>query len=118
MGESGQDLLNVLEFLDESRIEIGAQALGNAEGAFLRALNHADKNLLHKDLLSVSYLSYSIKPLYSLSVPRKIHERRNGMLAFVFHKPVLLLDFSSFQGSESEKIRKKLWGAKKTSKWA
>jgi len=33
--------LNVLDFLDESRIEIGAQALGNCEGAFLKALNHA-----------------------------------------------------------------------------
>ena len=29
------------DFLDESRIEIGAQALGNAEGAFLRALDHS-----------------------------------------------------------------------------
>lgn len=41
MGERGRGLLNVLDFLDESRIEIAAQALGNAEGAFLKALNHA-----------------------------------------------------------------------------
>jgi alkylation response protein AidB-like acyl-CoA dehydrogenase len=41
LGERGRGLLNVLEFLDESRIEIGAQALGNCEGAFLKALNHA-----------------------------------------------------------------------------
>ena len=41
VGERGRGLLNVLDFLDESRIEIGAQALGNCEGAFLKALNHA-----------------------------------------------------------------------------
>lgn len=41
VGRRGQGLRNVLDFLDESRIEIAAQALGNAEGAFLRALNHA-----------------------------------------------------------------------------
>jgi acyl-CoA dehydrogenase len=43
LGERGQGLKNVLGFLDESRIEIAAQALGNAEGAFLKALNHARK---------------------------------------------------------------------------
>ena len=41
LGERGRGLLNVLDFLDESRVEIGAQALGNCEGAFLKALNHA-----------------------------------------------------------------------------
>lgn len=41
LGERGRGLMNILDFLDESRIEIGAQALGNAEGAFLRALDHA-----------------------------------------------------------------------------
>jgi alkylation response protein AidB-like acyl-CoA dehydrogenase len=41
LGEKGRGLMNILDFLDESRIEIGAQALGNAEGAFLRALDHA-----------------------------------------------------------------------------
>lgn len=30
--------MNILKFLDESRIEISAQALGNAEGAFLIAV--------------------------------------------------------------------------------
>jgi len=34
IGQRGRGLRNVLEFLDESRVEIGAQALGNAEGAF------------------------------------------------------------------------------------
>ncbi|MFC1853124.1 acyl-CoA dehydrogenase family protein, partial [candidate division CSSED10-310 bacterium] len=41
LGQRGQGLMNVLGFLDESRIEIAAQALGNAEGAFLKTLNHA-----------------------------------------------------------------------------
>lgn len=41
LGERGRGLMNVLDFLDESRIEIAAQALGNAEGAFLKALEHA-----------------------------------------------------------------------------
>ena len=41
LGERGRGLMNILDFLDESRIEIGAQALGNAEGAFLKALDHA-----------------------------------------------------------------------------
>ncbi|HJN77261.1 MAG TPA: acyl-CoA dehydrogenase family protein [Myxococcota bacterium] len=41
LGEPGEGLANVFRFLDQSRIEIAAQALGNAEGAFLRALAHA-----------------------------------------------------------------------------
>ncbi len=41
LGERGAGLANVLGFLDQSRIEIAAQALGNAEGAFLKALQHA-----------------------------------------------------------------------------
>lgn len=41
LGARGRGLLNILDFLDESRIEIGAQALGNAGGAFLKALKHA-----------------------------------------------------------------------------
>ncbi|MCP4666392.1 MAG: acyl-CoA/acyl-ACP dehydrogenase [Deltaproteobacteria bacterium] len=41
LGERGRGLMHILAFLDESRIEIGAQALGNAEGAFLKALGHA-----------------------------------------------------------------------------
>jgi len=45
LGERGRGLLNVLDFLDESRIEIGAQALGNCEGAFLKALNHAKERV-------------------------------------------------------------------------
>ena len=41
LGEEGAGLAHVLRFLDQSRIEIAAQALGNAEGAFLAALLHA-----------------------------------------------------------------------------
>ena len=41
LGERGAGLKCVLGFLDQSRIEIAAQALGNAEGAFLKALVHA-----------------------------------------------------------------------------
>lgn len=43
LGERGRGLQNVLKFLDESRVEIAAQSLGNAEGALLRALDHAKK---------------------------------------------------------------------------
>src|SRR5512139_1639108 len=38
LGEEGKGFYQVLEFFDESRIEIAAQALGIAEGAFDRAL--------------------------------------------------------------------------------
>jgi len=41
LGEKGRGLMNILDFLDESRIEIAAQSLGIAEGAFLKALIHA-----------------------------------------------------------------------------
>lgn len=76
VGKRGRGLLNVLDFLDESRIEIGAQALGNAEGAFLKALYHARQrkqfqtpiidfqSIGHRlgkiwsHLLSIKYLTY------------------------------------------------------------
>ena len=38
IGEEGQGFYQVLEFFDESRILIAAQALGTAQGAFDRAL--------------------------------------------------------------------------------
>ncbi len=41
LGERGRGLLNVLNFLDQSRIEIASQSLGIAEGAYLKALAHA-----------------------------------------------------------------------------
>ncbi len=41
LGTENKGFYQVLEFFDESRIEIAAQALGIAQGAFDRALNHA-----------------------------------------------------------------------------
>ncbi len=41
LGEKGRGLDVVLGFLDESRIEIAAQSLGNCEGALLKALDYA-----------------------------------------------------------------------------
>jgi alkylation response protein AidB-like acyl-CoA dehydrogenase len=40
LGTENKGFYQVLEFFDESRIEIAAQALGIAQGAFDRALNH------------------------------------------------------------------------------
>ncbi len=40
IGEEGKGFYQVLEFFDESRILIGAQGLGTAQGAFDRALNY------------------------------------------------------------------------------
>lgn len=40
IGEEGKGFYHVLEFFDESRILIAAQALGTAQGAFDRALNY------------------------------------------------------------------------------
>jgi alkylation response protein AidB-like acyl-CoA dehydrogenase len=41
LGEEGKGFYQVLEFFDESRIEIAAQALGIGQGAFDRALDYA-----------------------------------------------------------------------------
>ena len=41
LGTENRGFYQVLEFFDESRIEIAAQALGIAQGAFDRALDHA-----------------------------------------------------------------------------
>ena len=43
LGAENKGFYQVLEFFDESRIEIAAQALGIAQGAFDRALDHARK---------------------------------------------------------------------------
>jgi alkylation response protein AidB-like acyl-CoA dehydrogenase len=45
LGEEGKGFYQVLEFFDESRIEIAAQALGIAQGAFDRALDYAKKRM-------------------------------------------------------------------------
>jgi alkylation response protein AidB-like acyl-CoA dehydrogenase len=41
LGQEGKGFYQVLEFFDESRVEIAAQALGIAQGAFDRALDYA-----------------------------------------------------------------------------
>ncbi len=43
LGEEGRGFYQVLEFFDESRIEIAAQALGIAQGAFDRCLKYVKK---------------------------------------------------------------------------
>ena len=40
IGEEGKGFYHVLHFFDESRIQIAAQALGTAQGAYDRALNY------------------------------------------------------------------------------
>ncbi|MBF0477762.1 MAG: acyl-CoA dehydrogenase family protein [Deltaproteobacteria bacterium] len=41
LGPKGRGLQNILDFFNESRIEIAAQALGCAQGSFLKALKYA-----------------------------------------------------------------------------
>ena len=45
LGEENKGFYQVLEFFDESRIEIAAQALGIAQGAFDRALDYAKQRV-------------------------------------------------------------------------
>jgi alkylation response protein AidB-like acyl-CoA dehydrogenase len=66
LGERGRGLLNVLDFLDESRIEIAAQALGNAEGAFLKALNHArQRTQFQKPIIDFQAIGHRMGRLWS-----------------------------------------------------
>ena len=66
VGERGRGLLNVLEFLDESRIEIGAQALGNAEGAFLKALNHArERRQFQRPIIDFQGIGHKLARMWS-----------------------------------------------------
>ena len=66
LGERGRGLLNVLEFLDESRIEIGAQALGNCEGAFLKALKHAkERKQFDRALLDFQAIGHKLGRMWS-----------------------------------------------------
>jgi len=66
LGERGRGLLNVLEFLDESRIEIGAQALGNCEGAFLKALNHArERTQFNKPIINFQAIGHKLARIFS-----------------------------------------------------
>lgn len=66
LGERGRGLLNVLDFLDESRIEIAAQALGNAEGAYLKALNHArQRTQFGKPIIDFQAIGHRLGRLWS-----------------------------------------------------
>lgn len=66
LGERGRGLMNVLDFLDESRIEIGAQALGNAEGAFLKALKHArERSQFRKPIIDFQAVGHRLARMWS-----------------------------------------------------
>ncbi len=66
LGERGRGLLNVLDFLDESRIEIGAQALGNCEGAFLKALNHAkERTQFQRPIIDFQAIGHKLARMWS-----------------------------------------------------
>jgi alkylation response protein AidB-like acyl-CoA dehydrogenase len=66
LGKRGRGLLNVLDFLDESRVEIGAQALGNCEGAFLKALNHAkERRQFEKPIIDFQGIGHKLARMWS-----------------------------------------------------
>ena len=66
LGQRGRGLLNVLDFLDESRIEIGAQALGNAEGAFFKALKHArERTQFQKPIIDFQAVGHKLARMWS-----------------------------------------------------
>ena len=66
LGERGRGLMNILDFLDESRIEIGAQALGNAEGAFLKALNHAKgRNQFEQPIINFQAIGHKLARMWT-----------------------------------------------------
>ena len=66
LGQRGRGLLNILDFLDESRIEIAAQALGNAEGAYLKALKHARQRVqFGKPIIDFQAIGHRLGRLWS-----------------------------------------------------
>lgn len=66
LGKRGNGLQNVLDFLDESRIEIAAQALGNAEGAFLKALGHArERKQFGKPLIDFQTIGHKLGRMWT-----------------------------------------------------
>lgn len=66
VGERGRGLLNVLDFLDESRIEIAAQALGNAEGAFLKALKHGkERTQFERPIIDFQGIGHKLARMWS-----------------------------------------------------
>lgn len=66
LGERERGLMNILDFLDESRIEIGAQALGNAEGAFLKALKHAkERTQFQQPIINFQVIGHKLARMWS-----------------------------------------------------
>ena len=66
LGQRGMGLKNVLNFLDESRIEIGAQALGNAQGAFLKALHYArERTQFRKPIIQYQAIGHRLARMWS-----------------------------------------------------
>lgn len=66
LGLRGRGLLNVLDFLDQSRIEIAAQALGNAEGAYLKALKHArQRKQFEKPIIDFQAVGHKLARMWS-----------------------------------------------------
>ena len=58
--------MNILDFLDESRIEIGAQALGNAEGAFLKALKYAkERTQFQQPIINFQVIGHKLARMWS-----------------------------------------------------
>jgi alkylation response protein AidB-like acyl-CoA dehydrogenase len=65
LGENGRGLINLLEFLDESRIEIAAQSLGTAEGAFLKALSHArEREQFGKPIIEFQGIGHKVARMF------------------------------------------------------
>jgi alkylation response protein AidB-like acyl-CoA dehydrogenase len=72
LGERGLGLKNVLAFLDESRIEIAAQSLGNAEGAFLAALRHArERRQFDTAIIDFQGIGHTLARMWSRSQSAK-----------------------------------------------
>lgn len=66
LGERGRGLLNVLDFLDQSRIEIAAQSLGIAEGAFLKTLAHSKaRQQFAQPIIDFQAIGHMIARMYS-----------------------------------------------------
>jgi len=65
LGQNGRGLINLLEFLDESRIEIAAQSLGTAEGALLKALSHArEREQFGKPIIEFQGIGHKIARMF------------------------------------------------------
>lgn len=66
LGERGRGLRNVLDFLDQSRIEIAAESLGIAEGAFLDVLAHAKgRHQFDQPIIDFQAVGHLVARMYS-----------------------------------------------------